>query len=153
MTEELMHIAIQKESTPERTFSLWGQSGRKQGQAVWRCFAVSIPRDTEKEIRHCPGHPAPLQQRSWKRSQGVLLHFSHPVILWNITWRISVCSDLIWVVGCRVPRIPQLWFMLMDIVILPQWAAEHHTDTHSVLCSWNGGQNWKRKSARTGGLR
>lgn len=133
-----MHVSVQKESTQEKTFSLWGQSGRQQGQAVWRCCAVFIPRDIQNQIRHSPGHPAPLQQRSWRRSQEVLLHFRHSVILWNITWRIPVISDLSWAMGCGVPRIPQLRDLCYWILWFNLGGQLSTTQTLSALLSARG---------------
>lgn len=97
---------------------------------------------------------------------GTLLHFNRGVggdvkrsrgpsffILWFYEISLEgpqVCNDLIWVVGCGVPRTAQLrdlYFWMLRFDFNGELSTTQAHTQCSALC--NGGQNWKGKSTRT----
>lgn len=150
-----MHISVQKESTQDKTFSLWGKSntGPSCLESLWSLhpWRYSKPGQTESWATCCiwPCFSRGIGLEDLKKPPSNL---NHSVILWNITWRIIVFNDLKSVVGCGVPRIlTGHTFRLPNVVLQPQQMAKHHIIAHSP--SYPNLLGWGRELERIGSVK
>lgn len=132
-----MHISVQKEGAQEKTFSLWGQSERKQGQTVWRCCASSSLEIFRTRSDTVLGTLLLL-------SRGIGGDFKRFFFISTILWFCEISLEgpqsLVtrfewWAVGCPGFHSSEIYVIACcDLTSVGSWAPHRHT-FNALLCA------------------